>query len=115
MGSNDYGVIVYKFLSKIHNGLKNSYVVHLEDLINDTKTFPIDERYWRTILKGLIDSGYIDGLCVVNKIGGCGFKEDSDGITLTPLGAEYLEENALMAKARNFVGPVADIASLLIK
>lgn len=115
MANNDYGMVVFHVLDKLHRSLKGGYAIHLEDLMADTKTFPIDERYWRAVLTDLIGEGYIDGIVAFRRMGGYAFKEDPDGIRLTARGAEYLDNNSLMAKARDAIGPVLDIASLVVK
>ncbi|MBY4797901.1 YjcQ family protein [Collinsella sp. AGMB00827] len=78
------------------------------------KAAGVSDRYFATVLTSLADDGLVSGISVTDYIDGSTgviFRETR----LTLAGAEYLSENAMMAKARKLAGTAfeAAVASLV--
>jgi hypothetical protein len=104
MARDDYHTLVYKVLSYLYECLKAGVEPNLAQAANLVQ---VNERYWASALTMMKGSGYLTGIEV--KI----YKSDKEP-TLIPLstfgiteaGVEYLSTNFLMAKAREYLGPV---------
>lgn len=57
-----------------------------------------------------MEDGLIEGLIKIRCIGvRDGFKENPDGIKITPKGIEYLQDNGAMKKAAEFLKSIKEI------
>lgn len=98
--------IIYKIL-KILEGAMD--IEEFDKQLISYESLGISETLWCNIMKMLIDNGYIEGVHVVNVMGGRtpGIKMVTPRITLK--GLEYLEENSLMKKASNLAKGIIDV------
>jgi len=110
MEKNDYFVIIYRILAYLYACLKEDAAVDFGYLSANTKAFPVGERYWNYIFQTLLEEGYIRGVSIV-PVAGCadtGVKLRAD-LRITPKGIEYLQENSMMAKAKDFLKGIKEI------
>jgi len=110
MAKNDYFVLAYRVLSYLYACLKEGEPADWEYLNYNTKDFPIGEEYFRYLLEHLLLDEYIEGIVLISRVGtkAKGIKE-TDGISITPKGIEYLQENSTMKKAAEFLKSVKEI------
>lgn len=109
MAKNDYFVIVYKILKYLYKCLKNSESISLSYLACETKDFPVTQEYWEYIMEHMIEDGLIDGLKVCRSDTGFTVIKGLQNTRITPIGIEYLQENSMMQKAKEFLLTVSEI------
>ena len=108
MAKDDMDVIIYKILRYMYECLKAGRKPVLEDICYDCRLFSIPERYWESIIRELIDAGYVRGITYrITKSGLLIDMMDDASITLD--GVHFLEENSGMAKAKQFLGNAFEI------
>lgn len=116
MAKNDYFSIVYKLLAILYDNLKDGVKTDLKAIINDNRTFPIDQTYWIAVFEDLVEKGYIKGVTVVPVVGdGRRIQETREGIRITIDGVEYLENNSAMKKAMGVWGLAKDFLPMATK
>ena len=104
MARDDYFVIVYKILQYFYECMKAGKRPMAEDIQPSCQMFSIPEAYWTSIIDELIDRGYLKGVYKVPGMQmGAGYKITCSA-AITMAGAEFLEENSRMHKARDFLG-----------
>lgn len=114
MAKDDYFVMVNKLLRYLYRCLKQNITPDWNLLAPNTKDFPVHEEYFVYMLSHLLADGYIEGIVEVWRIGHpVQFKETS-GLKITPCGIEYLEENSMMKRATEFLGPAGEIADTVL-
>jgi YjcQ protein. len=98
--------IIYKILKILENAME--YAEFDNDCIS-YGVLGISEALWCNIMKMLVDNEYVEGVHVINFMGGRlpGIKLVNPSITLK--GLEYLEENSLMKKASRIAKGLTDI------
>ena len=109
MAKDDYYVIVYKILAYLYACLKNGEPIEPEKLMYDGSMFNINRKYWVYIFKNMVDDGYITGLSNVAAGDGYYLKGQFTGCQITPKGIEYLCENSLFEKAKQFLKDIKEI------
>lgn len=115
MAKDDYFSLVYKLLSYLYACLKINRKPNWATIAPNTKDFPIGEEYFAYILSHLLADGYIEGITEVRKIGSPVQFKETKGISITPKGIQYPDENSMMKKAAQLVEPITDIASMVIQ
>lgn len=109
MARDDYFVIVYKILVYLYKCLKNGETADIVNILT-AETYGVPESYFEYIIIELLDSGYIKGVSTINVLGKSTpcikFTKD---IMIKPKGIEYLQENSMVAKAKNFLKEVKEI------
>ena len=110
MAKDDYHVIVYKILSYIYARLKKGEPVEPEMLMYDGGLFQINREYWVYIFANMLEEGYINGLHNVRAGNGYYIKEQLGNCEITPKGIEYLSENSLMKRVKNFLKDIKDLS-----
>lgn len=113
MAKDDYFVIVYKILAYLYVQLKKGSPVEPEMLMYDGGLFQINRDYWVYIFKNMSEQGYIDGLQEIETGRGYYIREQLDGCKITPKGIEYLCDNSLFEKAKQFLKDVKEITPFL--
>lgn len=114
MAKDDYFVLVNKLLRYLYKCLKTGEKARWDIISPNTKDFPVGEEYFSYILSHLLKDGYIEGIAEVTRIGApVRFKETS-GLRITPDGIAYLEENSVMKRVTEFLGPAGEIASSIL-
>ena len=115
MASNDYFVVIYYILKYLYECMKSG-VKPDEDVLNLSKyKVKLNDEYIKTIYKNIYKDGYIDGLNIVSvpRLGSdenTEFIRDYKEIRITSKGIEFLTDNSMMAKAKEFI---KDFGSLL--
>ena len=116
MSKNDYFVIVYQVLSYLYQCLKSGDNIDTEVLQPGRGLIPkIDEKYWRYVLFNMLKEGYADGYVMKTYWGDTiGIPVDLSGATITPKGIEYLHENGMMQKVKQFAKNAIELAPLVL-
>jgi len=109
MARDDYYVIVYSILAYLYTQLKNGEKVNPDLLKADSKYLNINESYWLYILEHLIKSGYIENATITKAWENETAYINLDNCRITPEGIDYLCNNNLMAKAKEFLKDVKAI------
>lgn len=109
MSNNDMHVLIYKILNYLYECLKKGIHVDLAEFIRDCNLENVSNQYWQSVIEELLKHGYIKGIIIrgtkTQKV--ISLKDDF-GITLE--GVEYLQENSMMGKVKEFLGNSYEIA-----
>lgn len=97
MAKDDYFTIVYKILDYLYTCLKEGSDPDPETIGCETKWYSINPRYWKYIMKHLIDGGYIEGAEYRNFVTGLEIINLKKAC-ITPDGIEYLLDNHMIKK-----------------
>lgn len=109
MSNNDMHVLIYKILNYLYECLKKGIHVDLAEFIRDCNLENVSEQYWQSVIEELDQHGYIKGVIIKStKTQKIVFFKDNFGITLE--GVEYLQENSMMSKVKDFLGNSYEIA-----
>ena len=107
MAQNDYFVICYKILSYLYDCLKAGSEISREYLQAESFNCPLS--YWEYIICHLYDDGYIEGVQMIPILGQRRSYKLMPDIAITPKGIEYLQNNSMMAKAKECLKTIKDI------
>lgn len=109
MSNNDMHVLIYKILNYLYECLKKGILVDLAEFIRDCNLENVSEQYWHSVIEELDQHGYIKGVIIRDtKTQKIIMLKDDFGITLE--GVEYLQENSMMSKVKDFLGNSYEIA-----
>lgn len=110
MAKDDYHVIVYQILSYLYQCLKKGIRVEGKNIEHNSKYLKINENYWNYILYHMYSSGMIEGIMFV-QIDGLELPYPTmlEQCRITPVGIEYLCDNSLMEKVKNFLKEINEI------
>ena len=100
MARDDYFVIAYRILSYLYECFKMGERPDTD--MFGPATLGINNGYWVNVMESLFNEGYIIGLTFRTPIGGVSGVKICD-LRITQKGIEFLQENSLMAKARDFL------------
>lgn len=112
MAKDDYFVIVYQILSYLYQCLKKGEAVDPAALMPESKLFRINEGYWKYILVNMTEQGFIKGISMTRVWGGDVAIQNLEGAVITPAGIEYLCDNSMMNKVKDFIKDIRDIVPL---
>lgn len=102
-------VLIYKILNYLYECLKKGIHVDLAEFIRDCNLENVSEQYWQSVIEELDQHGYIKGAIIKStKTQKIVLLKDNFGITLE--GVEYLQENSMMSKVKDFLGSSYEIA-----
>ena len=113
MAKDDYYVIAYKILAYLYMQLKRGEPIEPEMLMYDGALFNINRSYWVYIISNMLEQGYIKGLNNVKAGDGYYIKEQLQNCEITPKGIDYLCDNSLMEKAKQFLKDIKDITPFI--
>ena len=104
MAKDDFHVIVYQLLAYLYTCLKRGEDPDPKRLCADSDFFKangqtLNARYWAYIVYNMHGLGLIDGVMFA----------EMDGCMITPIGIEYLTDNAFIAKAKEFLKDIKAI------
>ncbi len=100
MAKNDMHVIVYRILSYLYNCMKQGCSPDNE--LFSAEALGIPEQYWSDIMREMHRKGYIAGVMVYcSPNNSIQVRLNRPYVTLD--GHQYLQENSMMAKARDFM------------
>ena len=74
------------------------------------EVFRVSDEYFNSILKMLVDDGYVRGVVFISVLGRPQYFVKLARPEITIKGLEFLQENSLMKKAANIARGVADVA-----
>lgn len=100
MARDDYFVIAYRILSYLYECFKMGERPDTD--MFGPATLGINNGYWVNVMESLFNEGYIIGFTFRTPIGGVRGVKICD-LRITQKGIEFLQENSLMAKARDFL------------
>lgn len=109
MARNDYFVVAYKLLKYLYDCFMAGEPADIDFL--SPEALNINKGYWVNLLESLYDEGYIKGL-IIKKMSGRRDIKLLD-LRITQKGMEFLEENSLIAKARDFLRDANSIKTIL--
>ena len=113
MAKDDYYVIAYKILAYLYSQLKKGEKVDAEMIKSDGKLFQINQTYWTYIISNMIDQGYIRGFSDGSRGNGIALEWQLSNCEITPKGIDYLFDNSLMERAKQFLKEVKEITPFL--
>ena len=113
MAKDDYYVIIYKILAYLYMKLKTGEEIEPEMLMYNGTLFQINRKYWVYIFRNMLNDGYITGLSNISVGDGYYLKEQFPDCQITPKGIEYLCENSLAEKAKQFLKDVKEITPFI--
>lgn len=113
MAKDDYYVIVYKILAYLYVKLKAGEEIEPEMLMYDGTLFHINRKYWVYIFENMVNDGYITGLSNISVGEGYYLREQLPECQITPKGIEYLCENLLAEKAKQFLKDIKEITPFI--
>lgn len=109
MSNNDMHVLIYKILNYLYECLKKGIHVDLAEFIRDCNLENVSDQYWQSVIEELLQHGYIKGIIIRGtKTQKVIMLKDDFGITLE--GVDYLQENSMMGKVKEFLGNSYEIA-----
>ena len=102
-------LLVKPILNYLYECLKKGIHVDLAEFIRDCNLENVSEQYWQSVIEELDQHGYIKGVIIKStKTQKIVLLKDNFGITLE--GVEYLQENSMMSKVKDFLGSSYEIA-----
>ena len=113
MSKDDYHVIVYKILAYLYVQLKRGEKVEEKYITHDSVLLNINYRYWEYIIENMLMQGYIRNVIITRPWGGEIIFEQLDQCEITPAGIEYLCDNSLMKKVKQFMKDVKEITPFI--
>lgn len=113
MAKDDYYVIAYKILAYLYMQLKRGEPIDPKMLTHDGGLFRINRMYWVYIFTNLLEQGYIRGLHDTKAGAGYYIEQQLSNCEITPLGIDYLFDNSLMERAKQFLKDVKEITPFL--
>lgn len=113
MARDDYHVIVYKILAYLYQQLKKGLPVEKEMLMYDGPLFKINRPYWLYIIENMVSHGLITGIQNIKAGDGYYVPEQLSDCQITPEGIDYLCNNSLTEKAKQFLKDVKEIAPFI--
>lgn len=108
MSEDDMEIIMYKILKYLYECLKSGRKTSIADVAWECCLFHITRTYWLVIMRELIESGYVSGIQYIAA-------KDMEQIlevgtfSITKAGREYLSQNGMMQKAKEFLGKPFEI------
>jgi len=111
MAKNDFFVLAYKILGYLYVCMKEGEAVDSEFI--SPENLKINVQYWIAVLKALSDEELIKGVRFAETLGKS-YSANLSKAEITMKGIEYLEENSLISKAREFLKEAKDIAVEII-
>nr|DAY48641.1 MAG TPA: YjcQ protein [Caudoviricetes sp.] len=106
MQKDDYFVIVYQVLNYLYKQLKNGKPTVDSHSVVKAINPHIKADYWLYIIHSLFDGQYITGKEVKHRYIGADPVIDDYEVTvlkITPKGIEYLQSNAMIEKAKDYL------------
>lgn len=99
MAFDDMHVVMYKILAYLYACMKSGEKVNEANIRCDA--LGINEPYWTSIMVELMERGYVKGLMVRKADNSQTVVPVNPSVTMT--GVEFLMENSMMAKAKQFL------------
>ena len=113
MSKDDYHVIVYKILAYLYVQLKNGKPIDGKMLKHDGFLFQINYEYWTYIIEHMQAQGFIEGILITKAWGNVDLVENLEKCRIMPQGIEYVCDNSLMRKVKQFMKDVKEITPLI--
>ena len=102
MASDDMHVVMYKILAYLYACMKSGERVDVRRISHDSPLIGcIPEIYWTRIVQQLVSRGYVAGMSVRMFDNEPQILMDDPYVTMD--GVEFLMENSMMSKAKQFL------------
>ena len=112
MAQDDMHVIIYKVLTYLYECLKLGKDPDKEMLQSYGPLFGgVPERYWTAIWLEMVDKGFVKGVLKFSSDDSPQVVVDSPRVTFD--GVEFLNENSMMAKAKEFLKDTKSIVPFI--
>lgn len=99
MAQNDMHVVMYKILAYVYSCMKEGQTPDRDEWSSGRLGIP--NEYWKQIVRELVEHGYITGVGIRPSQSTCYLDVGVPRVTMD--GVEFLMENSMMAKARQFL------------
>lgn len=106
MAKDDYFVIAYRILSYLYECFKAAEKPDVDVFGPDA--LRINNGYWVNVMESLSNEGYISGAFFSGLLGGAKSAKLID-LKITQKGIAFLQENSLMAKAKDVLKTAKEI------
>ena len=108
MAKDDMEVVMYKILKYLYECMKRDVVPDLRKYGWNSDLIDIPQQYWCTIIKILVEKGFVNGFVVKPAKDGIHIQTEPP-IGITYEGREFLRENSGMQKAKEVCGETFDV------
>ncbi len=99
MAQNDMHVVMYKILAYVYLCMKEGQTPDRDEWSSGRLGIP--NEYWKQIVRELVEHGYLTGVGIRSSQSTCYLDVGVPRVTMD--GVEFLMENSMMAKARQFL------------
>lgn len=99
MAQNDMHVVMYKILAYVYLCMKEGTEPDGDKI--SAQRLEIPYEYWKQIIRELVEHGYLIGVSIDKTT--CGLSVSMGKPRVTMDGVEFLMENSMMAKAKQFL------------
>lgn len=106
MVKDDYHVIMYRILIYLYACMKEGARFDPDEVSFERLGIP--ESYWNSVVINMIEKGFIKGAAII-PIMQVGRRVKWINPEITQEGVEFLQENSLMGKAREFLKTLKEI------
>ena len=106
MAKNNYFVLVYRILTYLYECFQTGEKAELDRFGPDA--LKISNGYWTNILESMAEDGLDKGVVMIPRLGGSPDLRVTN-IKITSAGIEYLQENSMMQKAKDFLKELKEI------
>lgn len=115
MAKNDMHVIIYKILTYLYECMKAGIRPEETDFCANSKLLGIPQAYWENVILEMYEKGLVKGVNTrITKDGRLVYLRDDFNITYD--GVEFIVENSLMQKVREYLGSTFELViSTMVK
>lgn len=106
MAKDDYFILAYRILSYLYACFKAGERPDTELFGPDA--LKISKGYWANILESLYNEGYIIGIAFLSAVGSTDTVKLIN-LKITQKGIEFLQENTMMQKSKDFLKEIKEI------
>ena len=82
-------------------------------LLHNGTLFQINRQYWVYIIQNMLDKGFIRGISNPKAGNGYYIEEQLPDCEITPIGIDYLFDNNLLNKAKQFLKDIKEITPFI--
>lgn len=99
MAQNDMHVVMYKILAYVYECMKTGVEPDTGKISSSALCIP--DEYWKQIIRELVEHGFLTGTSIIQTTSGVVIGFEKPRVTMD--GVEFLMENSMMAKAKQFL------------
>lgn len=106
MSKDDYFVLVYRILTYLYACFKAGE--RADAAAFGPEALRIGDGYWVNLMESILNEGYVTGIAIISMAGGVESVKLMN-LKITQKGIEYLQENSMMSKVKDFLREAKDI------